>query len=66
MISLDMATFISFMTNHKLWMCSKTIRLKLRINSTKGLKASGLTVVASNMADMTNQVYNVLDRLLNS
>ena len=66
MISLDMATFILFITNHSLWMCSKTIRLKLRINSTKGLKGSGLTVVASTMADMTDQVNNVLERLLNS
>ena len=32
----------------------KNIRLKLRIGSTKGLKASGLTVVASIMADMTD------------
>ena len=50
--------------NH--WKYSNRSKLKLKINSTKGLKRSDLTVVVNTMVSMTVQVNNVRDHLLNS
>ena len=51
---------------HNFLICSKSLRLKLKTNSAKELKASDLTVVTNTMVDMTVQVNNVEDHLLNS
>ena len=50
--------------NH--WKYSNRSKLKLKINSIKGLKTSDLTVVVNTMESMTVQVNNVRDHLLNS
>ena len=54
------------MRNSSQWMCSRITRLNLKINSAKESNKSGLTVVVNTMADMTDQVNNVQDPLLNS
>ena len=46
--------YISFMRSPSHRMCSRIIKLKLRTNTAKELKASDLTVVDSTMADMTD------------
>ena len=61
-----MATFISFMKSLNHWKCSNRSKLKLKINSTKGLKTSDLTMVVNTMVSMTVQVNNIQDHLLNS
>ena len=61
-----MTTYISSMKSHNLRICSKILRLKLKINSTKESKVSNLTIVVNNMTDMMVQMNNIQDHLLNS
>ena len=58
--------FISFMKSLNRWKCSNHSKLKLKINSTKGLKTSYLTVVVNTMGSMTVQVNKAWDHFLNS
>ena len=66
MITLIMGTYISFMRSHNHWMCSNHIRLKLKINSIKGLEVLDLTAVMNTMVDVMDQENNVKCHLLNS
>jgi len=47
------------MKSHNLWMCSKHLKFKLKIKSTKESRVSDLTMVVNTMADMMVQVNNV-------
>ena len=45
MITHAIGTYISFMINQSLWICSKFSELKLKLNSGRKLSVSELTVV---------------------
>ena len=59
MITLDMDTYTSLRRSPNHWVCSRFLKLRLRINSTKELKSSNLTMVVNTMADMTDPMNNV-------
>jgi len=54
-----MHTYFLYMKSHNLWMCSKDLKLKLKINLTKESRVSDLTMMVNTMADMMVQVNNV-------
>jgi len=59
MITPDMHTCFLYMKSHNLSMCSKHLKLKFKINSTKESRVSDLTVVVNTMADMMVNVNSV-------
>ena len=61
---MDTYTSLKRSLNH--WICSRLLKLRLRINSTKELKPSNPTMVVNTMADMIDMVNNFKVHLLNT
>ena len=61
-----MDTYILLKITLNNWTCSRLLKLRLRINSTKELKSLDLIMVVNTMPAMTDLVNNVQVHLLNT
>ena len=65
-IILNMDTYTSLKSSLNHLTCSRLLKLRLIINSTKELKPSNVTMMVNTMADMTVLVNNDQVHLLNT
>ena len=65
-IILNMDTYTSLKRSLNHCTCSRLLKLRLRMNSTKELKSSNVTMMVNIMVDMTVLVNNVQVPLLNT